>query len=192
MKKILVINGHPQKESFCGALAKKYEEGASASGADCFLVNLHELHFNLNLEYGYKKQMELEPDLVKAQSLIQDADHVVFVYPIWWAMMPALLKGFIDRVFLSGFAFKYRSNSPLWDKLLTGKTARIIITMDSPRWYYRFVLKSPGINAMKKGVLEFCGFKPVKVTVFTPLRKSADDTRQKWLHSVELLGRQQS
>jgi NAD(P)H dehydrogenase (quinone) len=188
MKNILIINGHPDKQSFCFALAKSYKKGADAVGANCKLVNLIDLKFNPILAFGYRKISELEPDLVKVQEDILWANHLVFVYPNWWATMPALLKGFIDRTFLPGFAFKYRENSPFWDKLLKGKTARLLVTMDTPKWYYLFINRSAGHNAMKIGVLEFCGIKPVIVSVFTPIKSSNEVKRKQWLKDAEKLG----
>lgn len=189
MKKILVLNGHPDKKSFCFALAESYKKGADSVGADCKLVHLIDLDFNPILTFGYRKISELEPDLVKMQQEILAADHLVLVYPNWWATCPALLKGFIDRVFVPGFAFKYRKNSPFWDKLLAGKTARIIVTMDTPKLYYLFRNKNAGHNAMKIGVLEFCGIKPVKITSFASVKSSDKVKRRKWLAEVEELGK---
>ncbi|MGI0482229.1 NAD(P)H-dependent oxidoreductase [Geminocystis sp. CENA526] len=191
MKKTLIINGHPDKVSFCFALAESYKKGADSTGADCKLVHLIDLDFNPILTFGYRKVSELEPDLVKMQREILEADHLVFVYPNWWTTFPALLKGFIDRVFVPGFAFKYRENSPFWDKLLEGKTARLIITMDTPKWYYYLMNKNAGHNAMKIGVLEFCGIKPVKITSFTPVKSSDEVKRKQWLAEVEQLGKEQ-
>ena len=191
MKKILIINGHPDKESFCFALAESYKKGADTNGDQCQLVHLIDLKFNPILTYGYRLVSELEPDLLKIQQDILQADHLVFVYPNWWATFPALLKGFIDRVFLPNFAFKYHEKGPFWDKLLKGKTARLIVTMDTPRWYYWLVNRSAGHNAMKIGILEFCGIKPVKISVFAPV-KSADNLKRKnWLAEVERLGIEQ-
>lgn len=189
MKKILIINGHPDKESFCFALAMSYKKGVDINEANCKLVHLIDVEFNPILKNGYRKIMELEPDLVQLQKDILWANHLVFVYPNWWATMPALLKGFIDRVFVPGYAFKYKENSPLWDKLLKGKTARLIVTMDTPKWYYWLINKSAGHNAMKIGVLEFCGIKPVNITCCTPIKTSDDAKRKKWLAEIELLGR---
>ena len=188
MKKILIINGHPDKESLCFDLALSYKKGADLAGADCTLVNLIDLEFNPILTYGYRKISELEPDLVKMQQEILASNHLVLVYPNWWSTVPALLKGFIDRVFVPGFAFKYRKNSPFWDKLLKGKTARLIVTMDTPKWYYWLINKNAGHNAMKIGVLEFCGIKPVKITAFAPIKSSDETKRKKWLNDVEALG----
>lgn len=113
MRKILLINGHPDKESYCFALAQSYKKGAVESGAEIQEIVLADLQFSPILQFGYRKRTELEPDLLDAWDKIQWADHLVWVYPVWWGALPALLKGFIDRVFLPGFVFKKRENS-LW------------------------------------------------------------------------------
>jgi len=188
MKKILIINGHPDKESLCFALAERYKKGADSAGVDCKLVNLIDLDFNPILTFGYRKISELEPDLLKMQQEILAADHLVFVYPTWWGTYPALLKGFIDRTFLPNYAFKYHKNSPYWDKLLKGKTARLIVTMDSPKWYNWLIYRSPGHNSMKRAILEFCGIRPIKITSFAPVKSSDENKRKQWLKKVEKLG----
>ncbi len=191
MKKILIINGHPDKESFCFALAENYKKGADAAGADCKLINLADLKFNPILTYGYRKISELEQDLIEAQKDILAADHLVFVYPNWWSTYPALLKGFIDRTFLPNFAFKYHAKGPFWDKLLKGKTARLIVTMDTPSWYYWLINKNAGHNSMKIGILKFSGVNPVKLTAFATIKSSDDKKRKQWLDEVEALGKKQ-
>jgi NAD(P)H dehydrogenase (quinone) len=103
--------------------------------------------------------------------------------------MPALLKGFIERVFLPGFAFEYRENSPFWDRLLTGRSAHLLVTMDAPPWYYRWAYRMPGHNQMKRMILEFSGIKPVKITSFGPMRGSTDRLRKKWLAQSNAHGR---
>jgi len=189
MKRILIINGHPDKESFCFGLGECYKKGAESVGAECKLVNLIDLNFNPILMHGYRERTELEPDLLKIQQDILDADHLVFVYPTWWGTYPALLKGLIDRVFLPQFAFKYRDDSLFWDKLLIGKTARLIVTMDTPSWYYSLIYRSPGHNSMKKTILEFCGIKPVKIITFGPVKTSDERKRNNWLNITEKLGK---
>lgn len=187
-RNILIINGHPDNKSYCAALANKYRKGAELSGADCKLINLTELKFSPILKYGYRKRTDLEPDLIEARKLILEAKHLVFVYPNWWGTIPALLKGFIDRVFLPGFAFEYQEKSPLPKKLLKGKTARLIVTTDTPSWYYSLVYRKPGHNSMKKSILHFCGVKPVKITSLGPVKNSTDTKRKNWLQQIEKLG----
>ena len=190
MKKILIINGHPDKESFNFGLAEAYKKGARSSGAEIKEIVIRDLQFNPNLQFGYRKRTELEPDLVDAQEKIKWTDHLVLIYPVWWGSIPAIMKGFIDRVFLPGFAFQKKENSVWWDKLLTNKSARIISTLDQPAWYYWLVYRQPSNNAMKKLTLQFCGIKSVKVTTIGPLRLSTHTYRENWLRKIEKLGQQ--
>ncbi|MGV2450215.1 NAD(P)H-dependent oxidoreductase [Chryseobacterium cucumeris] len=189
MKKIAIINGHPNKDSFNFGVTEAYRLGASETGAEVREIVIRDLNFNPNLQFGYQKRMELEPDLIKAWEIIQWADHLVWVHPVWWGGFPALMKGFIDRLFLPGMAYKYRENSVWWDKLLKGKTAHIITTLDQPGWYYRLFFGRPSVNQLKKSILEYCGVKPVKVTYVGIIRNSKEEQRSQWLSKVRELGK---
>jgi NAD(P)H dehydrogenase (quinone) len=184
-KKITVVLGHPDSSSFCGALATAYCAAARAAGHSIQYFSLGDMSFDPTLHHGYHQRQNHEPDLEQLKQAITDSEHLVFVYPIWWGSMPAILKGMFDRLFLPGFAFKYRKNSPLWDRLLSGRSAHCIVTMDTPPWYYRLVYKMPGHNQMKRTILEFCGIKPVKITSFGPIRNASADQRNKWIKKIE-------
>ncbi|MDM1369090.1 NAD(P)H-dependent oxidoreductase [Myroides marinus] len=188
MKKITIINGHPNKEAFNFGVVEAYAKGAISSGAEIRHITLAEMEFDANLKYGYQKRMNLESDLLRAIDDIKWADHLVWVHPVWWGGAPALLKGFIDRVFLPGIMYRYRENSMLWDKLLKGKTAHIITTLDQPGWYYRMMYGRPSVNQLKKSTLQFCGVSPVKVTYIGIIRNSKESQRAKWLTKVHRLG----
>ena len=187
--KILIINGHPNKDSLNFALVDAYKKGVAQTDAEMQEIVIRDLQFNPNLQFGYQKRTELEPDLLASWEKIKWAEHIVIIFPIWWGSMPAMMKGFFDRLFLPGFAFAYRENSVWWDKLLTGKSAHIITTMDTPYWYFRLVYGNPGINQLKKTILEFCGIKPVKVTVFSPVKKMKTEVLKKYIVKAEQLGK---
>lgn len=189
MKKILIIQGHPDEESYNTALAEAYKKGAEEAGAEIKEIIIRDLNFSPNLKYGYRKRTELEPDLLAAWEKILWAEHLVWIYPVWWGSVPAIMKGFIDRLFLPGFAFKKRENSVWWDKLLTGKSARIISTLDQPAWYYWLINRRPSYYAMKKLTLNFVGIEPVKATTIAPIRLSTEKFRAKGLEKVEKLGK---
>lgn len=188
MKKILIINGHPNKDSFNFGLFEAYKKGALVAGADVKEIVIKDLNFNPNLQFGYQKRTELEVDLLDAWEKIKWAEHLVWIHPVWWGGLPAITKGFIDRLFLPGFAFQYRENSVWWDKLLTDRTAHIITTLDQPSWYYWFAFGRPSVNQLKKSTLEFCGIKPVKVTYIGPVKNTELSLRKKWLDKIEKLG----
>lgn len=188
-KKILVILGHPNADSFCGALFNAFIEGAEAKGSEVRRAKVGELAFDPVLWKGYGEIQELEPDLAKFQDDVLWAEHIVFVYPTWWGAMPSLLKGLIDRTFLPGFSFKYRDGSQFWDKLLSGRSAQLLVTMDTPPWYYRWIYRSPGHNQMKRTILGFCGIKVNRISEFSPIKGSTQEKRGKWLKVAEELGR---
>lgn len=189
MKNILIINGHPNPASYCMALGESYKNGALSAGANVEEVILNKMQFDPILRYGYSKRMDLEPDLLDAWEKIKKADHLVIIFPMWWGNMPALLKGFFDRLFLPGLAFSYRENSVWWDKLLKGRTGRLIITMDQPPFYHYLVNWAPVIRSLKKMVLEFCGVSPVSTTSIGPIRNSTEEYRKKYLEKVFEIGK---
>ena len=188
MKNILILNGHPNPSSFNFALAEAYKTGALKANAIVETISISDLKFNPNLAHGFQKRMDLEPDLLDAWEKIKKADHLVWIHPVWWGGLPAITKGFIDRLFLPGMAFQYRKKSVWWDKLLKGKTAHIITTLDQPSWYYRLVYGRPSVNQLKKSTLEFCGVKPVKVTYVGIVKTSDEKQREKWLLKIYNLG----
>ncbi len=189
-KKILLILGHPSENSFCKALLNSYQKGAELAGATCKTIYISRLNFNVNLPDGYKSGMEmsLEPDLLESQELIQWADHVVMAYPNWWGFMPAIAKGFIDRIFLPGFAFKNHSGKIFPEKLLKGKSIRLLVTMDTPRWWFYLVYRASQYQILKDIVFGYVGFDPVKCSTFGLMRKSTEVLREQWLKKVEQLG----
>ena len=184
---ILIINAHPDKQSFCSSLAFAYFKGVDKSTDNRTLINLVDL--DLDFKISPKNIKELKPDVVFVQKMLKNATHIVFVFPNWWGTYPAILKGFIDHIFIPDFAYKYQNNSQLPIPLLKGKSARLIMTMDTPVWYYSLYYKSPGLNSLKKSILNFCGIKPVKTTIFTSVKKSTEKKRKDWLKKIEEMGR---
>jgi len=108
MKKILILQAHPNPESYCSALAKSYVSSVKESGGETREIVISDLSFDPNLAYGYSKSIELEPDLLKAWEDIQWADHITFIHPLWLGSMPAMAKGFFDRLCRPVSAFKKR------------------------------------------------------------------------------------
>lgn len=189
MKKILIIDAHPDNKSFCSSLAEAYFKASLSAGFETKSLQVRDLHFELNLKKGYNKVQELEPDLKKSQELIKWCDHMVLVYPMWWGTVPALLKGFFDRALLPGFAFKYHEKDPFWDKLLVGRSARMIVTSDAPYLYNLLVNFSAPYNVVKKSILRFCGFSPVKLTAIGGVKNMSPAQLSKKINKVENLGR---
>lgn len=187
---VLIIAGHPRKDSFSHALADAYKEGALQAGAHVKQLLLMDMMFNPNVVTVSPQFQQSEEDVKRAQAYISWADHLVFVYPTWWGTMPALLKGFLDRVFTPGFSFAERAGGNGWVKLLKGKTGQLITTMDTPLWVYRWILKAPGHRALSDATLKFCGVSPVRSLSFSTIKDSSPEQRQNWLEQSRQAGLQ--
>lgn len=187
-KRIFVLNGHPAETSQSHQFATAYAQSAEAQGHDLRVVHIRDLDFDPDYGFaGYSQQKPLEPDLEQVLENIRWCDHLVLTTPMWWGGLPAKLKGLIDRVFLPGTAFDPRAGG-LPKPLLTGRSARVIMTSDSPWWYFRFWLHRPLYWQLKRQILEFCGLKPTKITHFAPSshpRAGQVDTR---IEAVRKLG----
>lgn len=153
-------------------------------------MQLSELRFDATADPT--QVTDLEPDIRLMQEKIVKADHLVIFAPGWWATFPAILKGFIDRTLTPGFAFQYESGKPMPKKLLKGKTARLVLTMDGPVWYYRLFNRAPGLHAMNQGTFWLCGLKVIGNTLLSVRSKSESDDaeahREKLLKKVYTIG----
>lgn len=188
-KKIYILLGHPDCETLTGYLADTYEKAAKKAGHDVRRTSICDVKFDPILHKGYKEIQELEPDLKKVQEDFKWADHIVILYPNWWCSMPAILKGMFDRMFLPGFAFKFSKEKPgEWEKLLTGKSARVIITSGMSPIKAKFYF-GDFTNELSRGILEFSGFYPVEVTTFGPSERASEEKKKLWHEKVETYGK---
>ncbi len=180
VERCLLILAHPRRASLCGALFDACADAARQAGVECRQLILSELSFDPDVHTASPEQQPLEPDLARAQRDIAWAEHLVIVYPTWWGTFPALLKGFLDRVLTPGFAFRHLTPDN-WDKLLAGRTADLITTMDTPPIVYRFVYRAPGRQALARATLGYCGVRTAHVEAFGPVVASSAAQRSGWI-----------
>ncbi|MGH8235282.1 MAG: NAD(P)H-dependent oxidoreductase [Rhodanobacteraceae bacterium] len=186
---VLLILGHPRQDSLCAALADAYRNGANRAGATVRTLVLADLDFDPHVRVDSPENQALEPDLARAAELLEWAEHMVFVYPTWWGTMPALLKGFLDRMVMPGTAFHYYGPRAIdCEGLWGGKSGQLITTMDTPPPIYRWLYKGPGTHAMRNATLGFCGIKPVHALVFGSVRTSTPRKREAWLEKTRRAG----
>jgi len=175
---VLLLLAHPDKRGFGGALAEAYVQRLQAQGCGVELIHLPALDFEAT---PAGRPPELEDDLVEARAAILRAQHLVLVYPTWFGGMPARLKGFFERAFGNDFAFKFKPGSLLPESYLGGRSADVLVTMDTPPWAYRWLLGAPGHKQVRHAILGPAGIKPIRIFSFGPLRSSTDEQRKRWI-----------
>lgn len=183
---VLVIDGHPNPDSLTAALAASYAAAAERAGATVHRLTLRDLRFDPVLHAGLRGDQPLEPDLARAQELLVACDHLVVLSPVWWGSTTALLKGFIDRTLEAKWAYHYDKRG-LPHGHLTGRSARFIMTADSPGIYLSLVQGSPTRRQIVRSTLRFCGFSPTHLTRIGPVRTSTPAKRNAWIARMETL-----
>lgn len=188
LKKIVVICGHPDHDTFTGSILDRYQAAAEDAGHEVRRFNLGQMNFDPILHKGYKEIQQLEPDLVELQHAILAADHIVIGYPNWWTTMPALLKGLFDRFWLPGFAFNFNKQTKKIEQHLAGRTARVFVLSGSHSPFQTWWKFGDFTNEIQFGILEFAGIK-TSVTTYGPCEKCGDKLKEKWVKEAETLGR---
>ncbi len=167
---VLVLDGHPDEGRLVSTLLDHYATSLPPA-ATAQRIAVRDLTFDPNLRRGYGADQDWEPDLRDVGAAIEACDHMVVGFPLWWGGEPARLKGLLDRVVLPGFAFRYHKKGLFWDRLLAGRSADVVVTMDTPPWYLRTVYGDPVGRRWRRQVLGFCGFDPVRLFRFGPTRQ---------------------
>lgn len=189
-KHIAIFQGHPDStvRHFCHALADEYAKGAEDGGHDVMRIDVATLDFPL-LRTKQDFERGRPPEAIKrVQDIVAWADHLVIIYPLWLGSMPALLKGFLEQLLRPGFAFEYQKSGGMAKKLLTGKSARIVVTMGMPAFVCRWIFFAHSLKSLKRNTLWFCGIGPVKSTIIGSIDGLTDRQRADWLDEMRGLG----
>jgi len=156
---MLIIYAHPNKLGHSGKILQEVISFLNKKNQEYKILDLYEMNYNPILsqaEHYTSGNKNVSDENKKIQELIKNNNQFIFIYPTWWNNMPAILKGFIDRVFVSGFAFRYEGKFP--KKLLTGK-ALVFSTTGGPRIFSKFIVGDRALKVLKNDVLGFCGIK---------------------------------
>ena len=189
MAKIMVVVGHPQQNTLCEALGKAYVEGARGAGHEARLFLLSEMKFDPILREGYRKEQTLESDLLLAYTALAACDHLVMVFPLWCGDMPALLKGFIERILQPDLITRQSTENEMDWHIFSNKTARIVMTMAMPVSIYRWFYRGHALKLLTRNILHFIGIKPVRHTLYGMIGTSKPEQRERWLAEMQALGR---
>jgi putative NADPH-quinone reductase len=183
VSRIVIVQGHPDPapRRFGRALAEAYAHGAEEAGHEVTTIEVARLDFPL-LRNEAEWRAAPPASIRRAQEAIAAAGHLVIVFPLWLGDMPALLKGFLEQAMRPGFAM-----GPRFKKLLKGRSARIVVTMGMPGFFYRLVYRAHSVKSLRRNILEFCGVSPVRTTIVGTIESRRGRARA--LAAMAALGR---
>ncbi len=189
-KRILLIQGHPDPQGahLCHALLQAYADGAAAAGHELRRIEVAQLDFPILRSAAEWEQSALPGCLLAPQHDIEWAQHLVLFFPLWLGDMPALLKGFLEQIARPGFAFHDDDNGGFGKKGLSGRSARVVVTMDMPALVYRFYFRAHSVRSLERNVLGFVGISPVRETLIGMVDKLDADAARKWFGKMRALG----
>jgi len=188
-RRVVVIQGHPDPAGghFCHALAKAYADGAAATGHEVRRIDVATLDFPLLRRKREFDDGEPPAAIVDAQQGIHWAEHLLIVYPLWLGTMPALLKAFLEQTMRPGFAHEIGERG--WKRLLSGRSARVVVTMGMPALVYRVYFGAHGLKALERSILGFCGIRPIRHNLVGNVEAYDHAARERWLQKMDALGR---
>ena len=189
MARIAILEGHPDAAAghFGRAPAESYAKGAAEAGHEVMWIDVSTLDFP-HLRTRDEWHSGVFPDAIRrAQDTFKWAEHLVILYPLWLCAMPTLLKGFLEQVVRPGFAIEIEPDGA-WKKLLTDRSARIVVTMGMPAFIYRWYFCAHSLKSLERNILWFVGIAPVLGTIIGSIETCGDERRRKWLDGLRVLG----
>ena len=190
-KRIFILDGHPAATSLSRHFAEAYAASARAAGHDVRMTHLSDMEFDADFgKGGFGDWKPLEPALEKVMRDLSWSNHFVLAMPMWWGSLPAKLKGLIDRTFLPGTTFDTRVTDRLGlpAPLLTGRSARVIVTADTPGWFQRLRYRNALIHQLRGQILGFVGIRPARFTWFAGASHPGAGVVRRWARAVKGLG----
>ena len=190
-KRVAIIQGHPDPAGnrFCHALANAYATGAREGGHEVRQIDVARLAFPvLRTQEDFEHGTPVD-SIREAQQTIAWAEHLVICYPLWLGTLPALLKAFFEQTFRYGFAMQTGQGGKMWKKLLKGKSARIVVTMGMPAFFYRWYFGAHGLKSLERSILSLAGIRPIRESLIGLVGGRGNEYRGRWLAKIQALGR---
>ena len=190
MKSLLILDGHPDPSDrhLCHALASAYRKGAANAGHRSKLIRMAEVDFPILRIPSDFTDRSSPPALQPARDALLEVDHLVLVYPLWLGTLPAFTKGFLEQLLHYETAFE-RAETDRWPKgKMVGKSARIVLTTGMPAFAYNHWYRAHSLKSLKRNILGFVGFKPIRSTVLGMVEQASPDKVEQWLEKMEMLG----
>lgn len=183
-----IIVAHPWEGSFNHAILERVQASLEKRGKSYRVLNLVQDQFDPVMGGEdlalYSRGESTDAKVQEYRRILSGSDELVFIFPIWWAHMPAVLKGFIDKVFLKGFAYEVKPSGLLRGLLTHIRTAYVITTSDAPNWYYSLLLHAPLKYSFNRATLKACGIGKVVWMNLGTMKKNNHQSRSRFLSKV--------
>lgn len=189
VQRIVLIQGHPDTNParFGHSLLEAYKEAAITAGHAVRVITVANLDFPLLRSQSEWETGAVPPGLLQAQDDILWAQHLVIFFPLWLGDMPAVLKGFLEQIARPGFAFTAENGNPFAHKALSGRSARVIVTMGMPAFIYRWYFRAHSLKSLERNILGFVGIGPIDETLIGMVGNMNTETAQKWFKKMVAL-----
>lgn len=187
--KNLIIYAHPNAASLNHFFKNTIIETLQKGGHEIVVRDLNEINFNpvLSLQDMHGQRMgQVAEDVKQEQDFITWADQIVFIYPIWWTGMPAIMKGYIDRVFSYGFAYRY--DQGIQKGLLTGKQTIIVNSHGKSNAEYEAMGMDKALALTSDtGIFKYCGLEIKQHFYFDQADRASAENISEWEKQLQAI-----
>lgn len=194
MKTLIVFN-HPYDGSYCNAILESVQEGLKLGGHKCKLIHLDKDGFDPVMrgkdlmafvqagKVGEEALRVVDPIVMTYKKKLEWAEHLVMIFPIWWMSMPAMMKGFVDKVIFPSVAYNM-DGGRLKSRLLALRQVTVITTMNTPADVYREMFNNSVEGSLIKGTFNQIGIHDVRWISLNKVKQSGDEKRREWLDDL--------
>jgi putative NADPH-quinone reductase len=187
--KVVIIFNHPYDGSYCTAILNSVLKGLQLANHTADLIHLDKEGFNPVMTAedlkGFSEHKAIDPKVIEYKKRLEDAEHLVFIFPIWWELMPAMTKGFIDKVIFPGVAYNYTKRGFMKKIFLKLNGVTLITTMNTASFFYWAMFGNAVKKAIMLGTFWKTGYKNRKWIKLSMVKFVSDKKRKKWLLNIE-------
>lgn len=196
MKTLIVFN-HPYDGSYCNAILDAVLAGLKRNNRDSYLIHLDKDGFNPVMSSNDLKAFAmarkepkeaiamLDKKVIEYKQRLEEAEHLVFIFPVWWMLMPALTKGFIDKVIFPEVAYGYGDDGSMKSRLKKLSHVTIITTMETPANVYDTIFGNAVWRALYEGTFKTIGIDNCKWINLDMVKRAGTEKRKRWLEEIE-------
>ena len=188
--RVAIVFNHPYEKSYCSAILEAVTTGLHKGKHEVDLIHLDNDNFNPVMSKedlkAFVDHSPIDPQVIDYNNRLKNTDHLIFIFPIWWDLMPAMTKGFVDRVLNPGVVYDHHPRGfglvPLLKNL---KGVTIITTMNKPKIMYSLLIGNLIKKVMIKSVFKTMGYKNLKWISYNMVKSVSQEKRVKWLTEIE-------